>query len=136
MFKNGIGDLASVYGLSPSDAVLHLVTNELAKTDKGKALAQSLYGCDTPSCQNAYCALFEELAALISPSTQDAKRLVKHFFRHSLDFGISINTEDIEQYISAINGILFAQFSKRQAKRAKSKTYLQRKMREVSLWSK
>ena len=94
MFKNGIGDLASINGVSPSDAVLHLVMNALAKTDKGKALAQSLYGCDTPSCQNAYCAFFEELAALISPNTQDAKRLVKHFFRHSLDFGISINTED------------------------------------------
>ena len=94
MFKNGTADLASVYGLSPSDTVLLLVTNELAKTDKGKALAQTLYGRDTPSCQDAYCALFEELAAPISPNARDAKRLVNHFLRYALDLGLSINTED------------------------------------------
>ena len=94
MYKNGSADIAASLNLAPSDAVLFLVTEKLAATDEGRAIARTMYGDDNPSCMRAYQALYEYLSALGYPETHDAKSITDSFLRYALNMGISIDTTD------------------------------------------
>lgn len=91
IYKNGIADVAEANRMSPSETVLSLVLDGVAKTERGQAVARTLYSSDSPSCLEAYASLFEELSAL-GERSRDALPVIDSFLKYTLDYEACIDT--------------------------------------------
>lgn len=90
-FKNITADLAAERGSSPSETVLAVLFEHVAREPETRALARDLYAMDNPRCQDGLETIFQGLAAN-STNGERAKPLVSWFLDLALTLGLSIDT--------------------------------------------
>lgn len=94
--KNALSDIASSLGISPSQTVLALVLESLAKTDEARDVARTMYAFERLDPKESRCLeglelILQDLAAN-GEEGRDSEVVLKNFLDLALRLGLSIDT--------------------------------------------